>query len=219
MPIKTEKKSAKEVFTKEITDTTNLEGTQRSQEDNYLPFQDSLYFQDKLMKIPARTRLASNLKFSENEWNYRLDIQKGKPWNVAMKNLQLPDEVWQPSDVEIVQRMIGIQESFYVPFVNTYPMWGLQMNLQDIGLFFGITEDLSPEIQYNLDYRARVTIVIYSIQATAIATLFDGVQSPGSYTITWNVRDDNGKKMPSGDYIAEVRVGEERISIKRIKIP
>ncbi|MBR3090812.1 MAG: hypothetical protein IKH10_02320, partial [Bacteroidetes bacterium] len=85
-------------------------------------------------------------------------------------------------------------------------------------VLLGIIEDTSPEIKYSLGMIADVEIVIYSVQAKVIATIFKGTQRPGSYKITWNQRDDKGKKMPYGDYIAEVRIGTDRFVRKRIVI-
>ena len=49
-----------------------------------------------------------------------------------------------------------------------------------------------------------------------VATLFKGNQEPGTYTITWNGRSQDGKPVMPGEYIAEVRLGSERIMRKRI---
>lgn len=197
---------------------TQLESeTQRSVEE-YIREQDSLYRLQKNLDIPARTRLLANLQYSENEWNYRLDITKGKPWNLAMKNLQLPAHVWTPNPVDLVHRELSKQEAFYVPFVNTYNPYGLKIPLDAIATFFGLTEDTSPEITYTLDYTSEVKIVVFSVQATAVATIFESVQQAGRYSITWNGRDDKGKPLPPGDYIAEIRIGNERYRLKRIEL-
>jgi flagellar hook assembly protein FlgD len=88
-----------------------------------------------------------------------------------------------------------------------------------IGRFLGLTEDLSPTISYSLFETSHVEIVIYSVQANVIATIFSGRQVPGNYSYTWNGRNDRGMKMGSGDYVGEVRIGEKRYVRKRIYIP
>jgi len=84
----------------------------------------------------------------------------------------------------------------------------MKVALGDIAQFFGLAEDVSPVIKYNLDFATEVQIVIYSVNASVVATLFDGHQPAGNYSITWNGRDDKGRKLPSGDYVAEVRIGK-----------
>lgn len=197
---------------------TQLESETQRSVDEYIREQDSVYRKQKELDIPARTRLLASLQYSENEWNYRIDITKGKPWNLAMKNLQMPAHVWDPNPIDIVHRELSKQEAFYVPFVNTYNPYGLKIPLDAISTFFGLTEDTSPLITYTLEYTSEVKIVVFSVQATAVATIFESVQQAGRYSITWNGRDDKGKPLPPGDYIAEIRIGNERYRIKRIEL-
>ncbi len=128
----------------------------------------------------------------------------------------MPEEAYIPGEVEKTLREINIMNSMYVPMVRTYSPYGAKIDFETIGKFLGIVEDVSPTIKYSLAITADVEIVIYSIQAIAVATLFKGVQSPGNYTISWNGRDENGRMMPPGDYIAEVRIGQEKYVRKRI---
>ena len=65
----------------------------------------------------------------------------------------------------------------------------------------------------------NVEVVVYSPQARVIAVLLKMHQPTGKYQITWNGRDEKGRRMPTGDYVAEVRLGDERFVRKRIQIP
>ncbi|MER3329064.1 MAG: FlgD immunoglobulin-like domain containing protein, partial [Candidatus Kapaibacterium sp.] len=62
----------------------------------------------------------------------------------------------------------------------------------------------------------EVEVVIYSIQAVVVATIFKGHLPPGSYQRTWTGRDENGRKLPPGDYIGEVRIKGENSYRKQI---
>ena len=55
-------------------------------------------------------------------------------------------------------------------------------------------------IQYALPTVSPVTIEIYNILGSKIATLFDGKQQAGSHTITWNGMDKHGNQVASGLY-------------------
>ncbi len=198
------------------TDTTDaaLPGSSRKV---YLPEQDSAFKKALDMQIPFSIRARLDLELSEPLWRYLLSEGSKNPWVSALRSLeQMPEEAFLPSEVEKTLREINIMNSMYVPFVRTYSPYGAKIDFETIGKFLGIVEDVSPTIKYSLAITADVEIVVYSIQAIAVATLFKGVQSPGNYTITWNGRDDNGRLMPSGDYIAEVRIGQERYVRKRI---
>lgn len=189
-------------------------------EEFYTEEQNENYQKAIRLNLPSSVRLNEDLKSSETAWLIDQELMKGKPLQIAMRNIEsLPREYFLPSDVEKVHHQLNLENALWVPGIQTYNRYGLKVNLQDIGAFFGVVEDVSPVITYNLEYPTDVKIVVYSIQAVVISTLFEGVQPAGPYKITWNGRDDKGKKMPKGDYVAEVRVGKDRIIRKRIVIP
>jgi flagellar hook assembly protein FlgD len=40
-----------------------------------------------------------------------------------------------------------------------------------------------------------------------VATVFNGSAKPGTYKVTWNGKDINGRNLPSGLYIYELDAG------------
>jgi hypothetical protein len=184
--------------------------------NRYDPSQDSAYFRALRLNIPLTTRFQYEMQFSDIEWELREKLTEGKSLQYAFKELQerYPD-LLMPSAVDIVHRDIALERSFEIPFANTWMRHGARFNLQDIGRLLGITNDYRPEISYSLDFNAEVKVLVYSISASVVATIYDGMQRAGSYKFAWNGRDDNGKKMPKGDYIIEVRVGEAKYIRKR----
>ncbi len=188
-------------------------------EFNYLPYQDSAFYQIIRLNLPVNVILQNNLIYSDEVWNFEKRIQEGTPWQIAIQNIRnIPSSFYNPSPVEIAHRQTMIQNAFEVPFVMTLQQFGLKITTEAIANFFGLSEDLSPKISYSLDYNADVEIVVYSVSSVVVATLFNGRQSPGNYSLTWNGRDSNGRLMPAGDYIAEVRIGKEKYIRKRIVI-
>jgi hypothetical protein len=147
-------------------------------------------------------------------------MRESDSWRIALRNLEsLPPDVFKPDPVESMLFQQNIANSQYIPFFNSMPPFRGNILLQSIGQFIGVIEDVSPVIKYSLDYKTEVEVVIYSVRAQIIATLFKGEQSPGFYTLTWNLRDSLGRAMPADDYVAEVRIGNEKIVRKRITIP
>jgi len=54
----------------------------------------------------------------------------------------------------------------------------------------------------------RVTLQILDLRGRVIKTLVDGQQAVGQrYEATWNGTDETGRRMPSGAYMSQLRVG------------
>ncbi|MBU3699466.1 MAG: hypothetical protein FGM33_05565 [Candidatus Kapabacteria bacterium] len=181
--------------------------------------QDSLYRSAMELQITAQARFAMSVRetsallmLSARE-NARRTI-----WDQIDETMNIPASIFKPRDQEVTQYQLTIANAMYVPGVLLRPMGtgNVQVSFSDIAKVFGIGEDVSPVIRYVVDARLPVEIVIYSTQAMIISTIFSGVQDPGTYTITWNGRAQDGKPVSTGEYIAEVRLGQERIMRKRI---
>lgn len=186
----------------------------------YRQLQDSVFKIYSKLGVTARSLFQYNLSLTDDLWNKLTSKSNELPYELAMRSLSVvPAEAFKPSGEEIVQRQEAIAAGLRLPTGLSYPQGGLRVPLSLIGQFLGIVEDVSPEIRYSLDAPNDIEIVIYSMQAKVIATLFKGRQIPGTYEITWNFRDEYGRRMNSGDYIAEVRIGNSKYVRKRIVIP
>lgn len=207
-----------EVYAQEDQNEFNIKAPDQ-ESSTYAPYQDSIFNRFLQLKIPARTLFNYNLALGDAAWKDLQNQNQILPHQAAMEALaKLPSSAFLPTGVEQTLYATNLQMSQYVPFQNPH-LFGLKVPLSDIAQVLGLAEDVSPEIVYSIDAPMDVEIVIYSIQAKVIATLYKGRQAAGSYKITWNLRDDNGRRMPSGDYIAEVRIGESKFIRKRIVIP
>lgn len=183
------------------------------------PQQDSAYFRALRTRIPSSTRFSLDLKRFETDIRLMGELNKGTPIDIARKNLDLPSEYFVPSPHEFALYELNQKLSTYVPYIRTSQPFGFKANLSDIGKILGLVEDVSPVLTYEVDTYTDVEVVVYSIQARVVATIFSGKQTPGKYTFTWNVRDDAGRLMPPGDYIGEIRIGRSKFIRKRIYIP
>ncbi len=187
-------------------------------ETKYTAEQDSAFKRAMRSKLPKELILKQSLE----QINFQIEVNRlmrDSPWMIAKRNLEsIPNEMFEANPIELVQRQQMIQDAQYVPFVQTIPRNAFKMNLEDIGKFFGLVEDFSPTITYTLNVGSDVEIVIYSMNAKVIATIFKGELTQGNYSRTWNGRDDEGKPVPKGDYIGEVRIGNYKYIRKRIVI-
>jgi hypothetical protein len=49
---------------------------------------------------------------------------------------------------------------------------------------------------------------VYDLSGRAIRVLFEGFLTPGYYSARWNADDESGDPVPSGIYVAKLRVGK-----------
>jgi hypothetical protein len=59
-------------------------------------------------------------------------------------------------------------------------------------------------IAYTIPARARVTLAVFDVRGTRVATLVDEEQSPGRHAVTWNARDPRGAPLASGVYLVRL---------------
>jgi hypothetical protein len=197
--------------------TSSSEYDRTSQQ--YTPQQDSNYARDNKLSLGFLYWLKKGIASSNGDWKlYKQGIFENPSINLAESFAKMPANIFEPLPTEVVQYQITRINALSIPTIHTFSENGTNISLQSIGRFLGILEDVSPEINYTLNYTSDVEIVIYSVSAKIIATIFVGTQKAGKYKIVWNGKDDAGKKMPHGDYIAEVRVASERFVRKRIVI-
>lgn len=201
------KRTVFEIFTKDSSEIRLP-----SSENMTTPAQDSAYAQAFRMNLPISLRLRYDL-LNTNYTIISLDPEAGKTGLDY-----LPTDIFKPNPNQIVQHQVNIMRAFEVPYARTYNPYGIKVSFAEIGKFFGLTEDYSGKMQFQVEHYTKVEIVIYSIQAVVVATIFDGYLPEGTYQRTWNGRDSNGRKLPPGDYVGEVRIKGEHSIRKRIII-
>jgi hypothetical protein len=73
-------------------------------------------------------------------------------------------------------------------------------------------------IDYYLPRRADVSITIFNLLGQTVQTLVNNQQAAGSYSITWDGRDNSGKTAASGLYFYRLKAGEFAESKKMIML-
>lgn len=214
----------------EHPDSTDVQNTDTIETGTMavVPFsreQEANYRRALQMRVPPSARFRLDARMFADEWQAYADLRGRSPLHVLRSNLDIPSEYYIPSEQQRLLYQEQIAMSRYIPGVTngmsgmSAGAVGFQMPLSAIGRLLGLIEDVSPTITYAVEYSAMVEAVVYSTQAKVVATIFQGVQEPGRYSLTWNGRDGQGKPLPTGDYIAEVRIGRETIVRKRMQIP
>ncbi|MBU1914446.1 MAG: T9SS type A sorting domain-containing protein, partial [Candidatus Thermoplasmatota archaeon] len=73
-------------------------------------------------------------------------------------------------------------------------------------------------IEVDSSVSGELMIDVYSVTGRKIRSLFDGSISPGSRVFTWNGRDNDGKRLPSGVYMCRVESGGEVSTVRMVLV-
>ncbi len=104
------------------------------------------------------------------------------------------DEV---TSVKIVTKGAGIPQHFSLSqnFPNPFnPSTEIQYQL--------------PESVRNASLKNKTELKIYNLLGKEIRTLVEKDQSPGSYSVTWDAKNNSGKDVPSGVYFYQLNYGD-----------
>ncbi|MCH7676225.1 T9SS type A sorting domain-containing protein [candidate division KSB1 bacterium] len=74
------------------------------------------------------------------------------------------------------------------------------------------------EITYHLPATTQVELTIFNLLGQKIRTIVNEIQAAGSYRLSWNATDENGKQVPSGVYIYLLKSGEFKQSRKMLLV-
>jgi hypothetical protein len=214
--------------TRYSTGDSTVVGTTPPGEYPFTPQQDRNFYEALRTEITPEARFQFEVRRFSSMWMAAQDMQKTSPREVALAHLEFSQKELTPTSREREAYNYGIAQSFTIPGVyNPYKRYGglpgvggdgFSIPLSLIGSLLGLTEDTSPTIKYTVEQPAEVEIMIYSVQAIAIAKILQAPQSAGGYSVTWNLRTDAGFRVPTGDYIAEVRIGTQGYVRKRIRV-
>ncbi len=66
----------------------------------------------------------------------------------------------------------------------------------------------STSVSYDIPTRSLVELTIYNLLGEKVADLVNGEQGPGSYSATWDGRNQRGETVASGMYIYRLKAGD-----------
>ncbi len=208
-------------------DSTIL-GTTPPGEYPFTPEQDRAFYEALKVNIDPAMRFHFEAQRFSAMWMAAQEMKKLSPRDIALANMAVDPRVLEPTPRDREAYKYGIAQSFTIPGVyDPYKRYGglpgmggdgISIPLSLIGSLLGLTEDVTPTIRYIVEQPTEVEIIIYSIQAIAIARILKESQNAGGHSITWNLTNEEGLRVPNGDYIAEVRIGIQNIVRKRIRL-
>jgi flagellar hook assembly protein FlgD len=64
----------------------------------------------------------------------------------------------------------------------------------------------------------KVELAIHNVAGQRVRTLAGGLQSPAKYLLEWDGRDDLGRRLPAGVYIARLAAGGATVNRRMILV-
>ncbi|RKZ13273.1 hypothetical protein DRQ53_13600, partial [bacterium] len=55
---------------------------------------------------------------------------------------------------------------------------------------------------------------IYTLDGRLVRVLATEGRQPGAWSVPWDGRDDAGRRIASGTYVAQLKVGDQRVTTK-----
>lgn len=71
-------------------------------------------------------------------------------------------------------------------------------------------------IEYSIPSESKIELSIYNIKGQKVKTLIKGTQQPGSYSIIWDGKDKNEKKVGSGLYFYKLKTKNKELTKKML---
>jgi hypothetical protein len=211
-----------------VTQDSSVLGTTPPGEYPFSPEQDRAFYEALRAQVSASVRFQFATRQFSAGWIAMQEARQFSPREAMIANMAIDPRAFQPTSQEQTAYNYGVAQSFTIPGVfDPFARYGglpgvggrgFSIPLSLIGSLLGIGEDVTATIRYTVEQPAEVEIIIYSIQAIAIARLIKTMQGAGGYAITWNGKNESGLPVPTGDYIAEVRIGTSAYVRKRIRI-
>ncbi|TAE34441.1 MAG: hypothetical protein EAZ92_00010 [Candidatus Kapaibacterium sp.] len=223
--------TSRQIITADTLNTrgdSTIVGTTPPGEYPFTPEQDRAFYEALKMQVDPAMRFHFEAQRFSAMWMAAQELQKLSPRDIALANMAVDPRVLEPTPRDREAYKYGIAQSFTIPGVyEPYKRYGglpgmggdgISIPLSLIGSLLGLTEDVSPTIRYIVEQPTEVEIIIYSIQAIAITRILKETQNAGGHSVTWNLTNEAGLRVPNGDYIAEVRIGLQSIVRKRIRL-
>ncbi len=73
-------------------------------------------------------------------------------------------------------------------------------------------------IRYALPRSGRVELMVYGLRGERIRTIVSALEAAGPRSVVWDLRDDAGRRVPSGVYFYRLRLGNDRAATRKMVV-
>jgi hypothetical protein len=114
----------------------------------------------------------------------------------------------QSSFLILEHMIVGVEE---VVDNELFPNFKLMQNYPNP--FYSMTT-----IRYLLSEPSHISLKVFDISGRLVKTLFNGFHEAGSYTVYWDGKNHENKRVPSGVYYYQLKIGPKKITKNIIKL-
>jgi hypothetical protein len=183
----------------------------------FTPQQDSAYYHAKGLHITSRIRFRGDVARTDSAWKAEKQRRDNTPEALMQQNLAVTPEQLQPTARDQINHAQQYTPGAPQNISPNIPRMGVTIPFSMGGLL-GYEEDVSATVEYKVPMRTYVRITVYSVQGDTISHPFAGEQSEGKHSFTWDATNDEGRRVPPGDYVAEIVIGNSARILKHIVV-
>ncbi len=74
------------------------------------------------------------------------------------------------------------------------------------------------DITYELPQSAHVSMYMYNMLGQPVRKLLSGVRNEGDHLVTWNGQDDQGRKLPPGVYLCQMKIIKQKNQMQDVYV-
>jgi flagellar hook assembly protein FlgD len=71
-------------------------------------------------------------------------------------------------------------------------------------------------IRFALPADEEIELAVFNLTGQKMATLVQGAREAGTYTVSWDGRDDDGQTLASGVYLYRLRTGQQQMENRKL---
>ena len=121
-------------------------------------------------------------------------------------NLPLGKIFWRVGAVYNTTTLYSSTDTFWIAGTGTVPKTTNGNTLSTSASFVQLRRGTA--VNYSLEKQSAVSLDIFSIAGSRIATVYRGSAPAGNHSITWDGTGKGGKQMPAGSYLAIFKINE-----------
>jgi len=111
--------------------------------------------------------------------------------------------------------LVTVSAHNYTPYMGTIAVSGTGVGGSVGGIHVNSVDQAFPSpaseiatIPFSIEAAAHTSVQVFDIAGRVVATLADGDMAAGNHSLTWDLTDGNGARVPSGIYHLRVVSGD-----------
>ncbi len=156
----------------------------------------------------------SELLFNSDDGHGRMYLNENENYKVISSSILL-GAIASGDTLNLKPYLVSEMVNYFLDF---NPTTSLRENIADLFSGGNYPNPFNSEtrIEYALKETGRVSIDVYNVNGQLVKRLVDEELLPGSYSVTWDASNQNGKKVESGFYFYKISMGDISLTEKML---